>query len=156
MSDNSKQVQFRNLKNYDEKIIIDLILKHYRETLPNFNEDENFRKDYCKALFSNNDLNVIIIESENDTIGFLLYLNQKHPIYNRNDIIIREIYIIEENRKNNIASDCVKYLIDRARKEKIDNIYVELLFNDYKAQNFWTRNKFFPFQQRFKHSSEKS
>ena len=68
-------------------------------------------------------MNVIIIESENETIGFLLYINQKHPIYNRNDIIIREIYIIPENRKINIASDCVKHIIDLAGKEKIDNIY---------------------------------
>ena len=34
--------------------------------MPNFNEEENFRKDNHKVLFSNNDLNVIIIESENE------------------------------------------------------------------------------------------
>ena len=48
-----------------------------------------------------------------------------------------------------ISSNCVKYLINLYEEQ---NIFVEVLFDNEISKKFWIKNKFFPYQQKFKFS----
>ena len=137
--------EFLNEKDIDE--VIELLAAHYNECLTDFKELSNFKNINKEALLNNKNLKTISIKIDGEIEGFLIFLIMEHPIYSRKDIIIRDLYISKSYRKMQISSNCVKYLINLYEEQ---NIFVDLLFDNEIAKKFWRKNKFFPYQQKFK------
>ena len=141
------KVSFRDLYNNEIDLVIELLVKHYKECIPDFIEKPNFKKFYKKAIIENDDLKLLIMDINDNVEGFIIYLYEKHPVYFRKDVIIREIYISKSFRKLSIASDSVLAL---QNIYKTENIFVDLLFKDVRAARFWKKNKFLKYQKRYK------
>ena len=143
--------EFLNEKNIDQ--IIELLTAHYNECLTDFKELSDFKNINKEALLYNKNLKTISIIIDGKVEGFLIFLILEHPIYNRKDIIIRDLYLSKSYRKMQISSNCVKYLINLYEKQ---NIFVDVLFDNEISKKFWMKNKFFPYQQRFKLKNNKN
>ena len=143
--------EFLNEKNIDQ--IIELLTAHYNECLTDFKELSDFKNINKEALLYNKNLKTISIIIDGKVEGFLIFLILEHPIYNRKDIIIRDLYLSKSYRKMQISSNCVKYLINLYEEQ---NIFVDVLFDNEISKKFWMKNKFFPYQQRFKLKNNKN
>tara|TARA_Y100000768_G_C23441126_1_gene434968 strand:- start:39 stop:482 length:444 start_codon:yes stop_codon:yes gene_type:complete len=141
------KVNYRFLEENDIQPTLDLLLKHYKEVFPDFSPFKDFESSYIESIKFNDAMKIIIIDISNKVEGFLIFLYKKHPIYNREDIIIRDIYLSKNHRNSDIASNCVAFLVNMYIDK---NIFVDLQFNDKKADNFWKKNNFVPYQQRYK------
>ena len=128
-------------------LVIELLINHYKECRSDFLELPYFRKKNKNALKNNSDLKILVIDINDNIEGFLIYLHSNHPIYERKDIIIRDVYITKKYRKQNITSNCIDHLLISYKNH---NFFVDLLFNDNRADNFWRKNKFYPYQKRYK------
>ncbi len=137
--------EFLNEKNIDQ--VIELLTAHYKECLTDFKELSDFKNINKEALLNNKNLKTLSIKIDGKIEGFLIFLIMEHPIYNRKDIIIRDLYLSKSYRKMQISSNCVKYLINLYEEQ---NIFVEVLFDNEISKKFWMKNKFFPYQQKFK------
>tara|TARA_B100000902_G_C27201391_1_gene859249 strand:+ start:772 stop:1221 length:450 start_codon:yes stop_codon:yes gene_type:complete len=131
----------------DIDFIIPMLVKHYQECIEDFDEKPDFRESNTMAFMNNDNLKIMIIEVNENIVGFLVYFQYKHPVYNRIEIIIRDVYIEKPFRRFGITSDCIKYF---SNIYKDNNIFVDLLFDDSRADKFWRKNKFNPYQQRYK------
>jgi len=145
-----KKITYRFLEKNDLRPLLALLLEHYKEVLPSFSPYLDFESSYENSIQLNKDLKVIVIDICNNLEGFLIFLHRQHPIYDRKDVIIREIHVSKNYRDSDIASKCVGYLISIYKN---DNIFVDLQYDDVKADNFWKKNNFSPYQQRYKLSN---
>ena len=115
------------------KQIIELLTAHYNECLTDFKELSDFKNINKEALLYNKNLKTISIIIDGKVEGFLIFLILEHPIYNRKDIIIRDLYLSKSYRKMQISSNCVKYLINLYEKQ---NIFVDVLFDNEISKKF--------------------
>lgn len=141
-------VKIRNYQSFDQSSFSELLILHYQEVFPAFTANKNFISDYGKAI-SRHSINVICAESEDiGLIGFLVFCGFQHPIYERTDFIIREIYVAESYRGIGIALKMVQFFKDQVSAES-GKIFVDLQFDDMRADKFWTSGGFVPFQKRY-------
>ena len=126
----------------------ELLILHYQEMFPSFIANENFIADYIKAIACKS-INVICAEDEDaGIVGFLVSCGVEHPIYERKDFLVREVYVAEKFRGIRLASEMVQLFKDQSSREN-GKMFVDLQFGNNQAEKFWRSAGFLPFQQRY-------
>ena len=141
-------IKIRNYQSSDQISFGELLILHYQEMFPAFIANKNFISDYSKAI-ARKSISVICAEDEDiGIVGFLVFCGVEHPIYERKDFFVREIYVTENFRGIALATEMVQFFKDQASTEN-GKMFVDLQFGNKRAEKFWRSAGFLPFQQRY-------
>jgi GNAT superfamily N-acetyltransferase len=141
-------LNIRNYQSLDSTSFGELLILHYQEMFPAFIANKNFISDYSKAI-ARQSINVICAEDKDiGIVGFLVFCGVEHPIYERKDFFVREVYVAENFRGIRLASEMVQFFKDQSSTEN-GKMFVDLQFGNNGADKFWRSAGFLPFQQRY-------
>lgn len=144
-------MQYRTATIHD----IDFIMKGIKEI--NDNEDEKF--DYqnelnniIKSIQKNNiDIGYINCKNVNESIGFIWYnitnenfIGQHYTDFEKDYIWISYCWILEEYRSKGHGTKLYEHIINIAKKNNINNIWLDIYNTNKKSIDFHTKLNFKP------------
>jgi GNAT superfamily N-acetyltransferase len=124
MSDYKKQmekIQFKTTTEKDIPVILDFIkqIAIYEEMLDKVTATEESLKE---SIFDNNRAEALLIELDNEAIGYIVYFFNYSTFIGREGLYIEDLYIKPEYRGQGLGKRCFEFLVKIAKEHKCQRV----------------------------------
>lgn len=124
MSNDKKQIEqlvFKTATEEDVPVILDFIkqIATYEKMLDKVTATEESLKE---TIFDNNRAEALLIELDNQVIGYIVYFFNYSTFIGREGIFIEDLYIKPEYRGQGIGKKCFEYIVHIAKEHKCERV----------------------------------
>lgn len=141
-------IKFSLIKRNDDSKFNEMAIKHFTCLNPNFIPSPEWKKNYFRSIINDNNIYAFWISVSGQIAGFFIYLIEKHPFYERIEGVIREVYVVPEFRRMGLATKSIAFIVDSLKQQRIEKVFVDMVYGDKRAESLWIKNNFLPFTQR--------
>lgn len=124
MSSDKKQmepIRFKTTTEKDIPVILDFIkqIAIYEKMLDKVTATEQSLKE---SIFDNNRAEAILIELDNEVIGYIVYFFNYSTFIGREGVFIEDLYIKPEYRGQGIGKKCFEHIVHIAKEHKCERV----------------------------------
>ena len=130
----------KEAKKEDLKGILALVreLAEYEELLDILKCDE---KDYEKALFEKNYAKALVLEYENEMIGYVIYFYTFSSFLGQGGLWLEDLYLRPQFRKRGFGMEVFKFLAKLCEKEDLKRLEWVCLHENFCGLSFYKKLK---------------
>jgi len=138
MKISENKISFQNIKIKDKNIFNNMARTYFKELDRKFKPTAKWNKKYLKSLIKQKNCFTKWIKIGDTKLGFVIYQIITNFFTGSKKIIIKDFFIKKNFRFNKMGQTSIKLLIKSIKTKKIE---LEILKNNKKAKNFWTKFK---------------